>query len=89
MKIQYDFWKLWKENLTEVQVRKRLFHNGPEISVADIVLPAKDNQPPLHRKIGRGTNIKERNDKFLRLCKVKTPFHNCDKTSGQVTQASK
>ena len=73
-KIQDDFWKFWKRDyLTELQVRKKWFQNGPEILVGDLVLLAEDNQPPLHWKTGRVTEVYEGNDNVVRVCKVKTP----------------
>ena len=73
-KIQDDFWNFWKRDyLTELQVRKKWFQNGPEISVGDLVLLAEDNQPPLHWKTGRVTEVYEGNDNVVRVCKVKTP----------------
>ena len=73
-KIQDDFWKFWKRDyLTELQVRKKWFQNGPEISVGDLVLLAEDNQPPLHWKTGRVTEVYEGNDNVVRVFKVKTP----------------
>ena len=72
-KIQEDFWKSWKRDyLTELQIRKKWFVNGPEVHVGDLVLLAEDNEAPLHWKTGRVIEIYSGNDDITRVCKVKT-----------------
>ena len=54
--IQEDFWKSWKRDyLTELQIRKKWFVNGPETL-------AEDNEAPLHWKTGRVIEIYSGND---------------------------
>ena len=73
-RIQDDFWKSWKrDNLTELQIRKKWFNNGPDIRVGELVLLAKDNEAPLQWKTGRVVEVYTGNHDIVRVCKVKTP----------------
>ena len=72
-KLHDDFWKSWKRYyLTENQIRKIWFANGPEFRVGDLVLLAEDNESPMQWKLERIIEIYNRNDNTVRVCKVKT-----------------
>ena len=71
--IQKDFWEAWmRDYLTTLQVRKKWFKNGPQISAGDLVLLAEDNIPPLSWKTGRVIDAYTGNDDIARVVKVKT-----------------
>ena len=71
-KLHDDFWKSWKRGyLTELQIRKRWFANGPEFRVGDLVLLAEDNESPMQWKLRRIIEI-TMEMMILLVCKVKT-----------------
>ena len=70
---QKDFWEAWRRDyLTILQVRKKWFNNGPELTIGDLVLLAEDNLPPLLWKTGRVVEVYLGNDEVARVVKIKT-----------------
>ena len=77
-KMYQDFWKSWKRDyLTELQVRKKCFINGPQLAIGDLVLIAENNEPPLMWKTGRVVKLFEGNDGISRVSELKTITGNC------------
>ena len=72
-KLQDEFWRMWKRDyLTELQILKKWFSNGPEFRIGDLILLAEDNKAPMQWKTGRVLEVYKGNDGTLRVCKVKT-----------------
>ena len=68
-----SFWKTWQRDyLVYLQVRKRWLKDGFTFKCGELVLIAEDNQPPLHWKMGRITEIYPGNDEIVRVVKLKT-----------------
>ena len=72
-KLQDEFWRMWKRDyLTELQILKKWFSNGPEFRIGDLILLAEDNKAPMQWKTGRVLEVYKGNDGTVRVCKVKT-----------------
>ena len=77
-KVYQDFWKSWKRDyLTELQVRKKWFINGPQLAIGDLVLIAENNEPPLMWKTGQVVKLFEGNDGISRVSELQTITGNC------------
>ena len=87
-KVYQEFWKSWKRDyLTELQVRKKWFIDGPQLAIGDLVLIAENNEPPLMWKTGRVVKLFEGNDGISRVSRVKDNYREMRQTSSEVTKA--
>ena len=85
-KVFCDAWK--RDYLTILQVRKKWFTNGPEISCGNLVLLAEDNLKPLQWKTGFFEEVYAGNDSVMRVVKVKTSAGDIIPPCPEVQKAS-
>ena len=66
-----------RDYLTELQVGKKWFINGPQLAVGDLVVIAELNEPPLMWKTGRVVKLFECNNGISIVSDLKTITGNC------------